>query len=86
MSGLLGELRPGEGDSVRSESAGVLGYDVRVMVVVSLESWRACVAVCGRDEGDDGDGERLESCCCCCCCCCCGGGGGGGGGSDGVHW
>lgn len=80
MSGLLGELKPGEGDSVRSESAGVLGYDVRVLVTVSLESWRACVAVCGRDEGDDGDGERPESCCCCCC------GGGGGGGSGGVHW
>lgn len=63
---------------MRSESAGVLGYDLRVMVTVSLESWRACVAVCGRDEGD---GERSESCCCCCCC-----GGGGGGGSGGVHW
>lgn len=60
---------------MRSERAGVLGYDVRVMVAVSLESWRACAAVCGRDEGD---GERLESCCCC--------GGGGGGGSGGVHW
>ena len=79
MSGLLGELRPGEGDSVRSESAGVLGYDVRVMVAVSLESWRACVAVCGRDDG--GDDERTESCCCC------GGDGGrGGDGSGGVHW
>jgi len=63
---------------VRSERAGVLGYDVRVMVAVSLESWRACAAVCGCDESDDGDGERPESCCCC--------GGGGGGGSGGVHW
>ena len=80
MSGLLGELKPGEGDSVRSESAGVLGYDVRVIVAVSLESWRACVAVCGRDDG--GDDERPESCCCFC-----GGDGGrGGDGSGGVHW
>ena len=79
MSGLLGELKPGEGDSVRSESAGVLGYDARVMVAVSLEFWRACAAVCGRNEGGDGD-ERPESCCCCF------GGGGGGGGSGGVHW